>query len=89
MYNHTTEVRQGRRCKTVQSVKLRRLRVEVLTLTLKAVLHCRFESAVSMNKREAKADVHIVRNVFNGHYLSIIQVGEGAEMWNGDRGTLF
>ena len=30
-----------------------------------------------------------VLNVSNGHCLSVIQAGEGAEMWNGDCDALF
>jgi hypothetical protein len=60
---------------------------EALTLTLNSVLDYHFESAVSTT--EKKGDIHIVRNVPNGHYLSIIQMEERTEMWNGGCCSLF
>ena len=51
-------------------VKLRRSGLEALKLTLNCILEsCRI-SRVGRGKK-LEGDVHIVRDVFNGHYLDV------------------
>ena len=61
-------------------VKLRRSGLEALKLTLNCILESHAGSAASVGGKKLEGDVHIVRDVFNGHYLN----GEGGTgTWNG------
>jgi len=59
----------------LQMAEFRRPGLEALELTLKSVLDGDVESAVQTVERNWRGDVHIVRGLYNGHYLSIIQAG--------------